>query len=406
MKIIYLNFGISADHYKIIEEHILTKSQKIPQQIFDRAVYEGLKSNGVDILSLTLPPIPSFPNSKEILLDLNKNKLINKEENVYYIPVINIPVLKQLSVMVNTLKTMYSYRNNTDTKILINWPYLPFVSAAFFMKRFFKIDVVQIIPDFPSEYFSYKNKKNLIEKIYSFSSRATMKLISKSDGFVFLTKYMEEVIDKKNIKYCVVEGMINPDTEYSNTVPLKNNSDTKIKFMYAGSLNKKVGILNLVKAFVAASETEKNLELVIYGAGDAEEDVKNIALESKNIIFGGMLSRSEVLKKQSVVDFLVNPRPITEDYTKYSFPSKTLENMLSGTPLITTKLRGIPDEYNNYLIYFETDSIKGMANTLKEVVKINNDTRIAFGAESRNWIIVNKNPQKQTQKIIEMLKTL
>jgi len=119
-----------------------------------------------------------------------------------------------------------------------------------------------------------------------------------------------------------------------------------------------------------------------------------------------MLSRSEVLKKQSVVDFLVNPRPITEDYTKYSFPSKTLENMLSGTPLITTKLRGIPDEYNDYLIYFETDSIKGMANTLKEVVKINNDTRIAFGAESRNWIIVNKNPQKQTQKIIEMLKTI
>lgn len=406
MKIIYLNFGISADHYKIIEEHILTKSQKIPQQIFDRAVYEGLKSNGVDILSLTLPPIPSFPNSKEILLDLNKNKLINKEENVYYIPVINIPVLKQLSVMVNTLKTMYSYRNNTDTKILINWPYLPFVSIAFFMKRFFKIDVVQIIPDFPNDYFSYKNKKNLIEKIYSFSSRVTMKLISKSDGFVFLTKYMEEVIDNKNIKYCVVEGMINPDTVYSNNMHSKKKSDEKIKFMYAGSLNKKVGILNLVEAFILASEIENRMELIIYGSGDAEEDIKSIASESKNIIFGGMLSRSEVLRKQSEVDFLVNPRPVTEDYTRYSFPSKTLENMLSGTPLITTKLSGIPEEYNDYLIYFENDSVKGMSNTLKQVTKIKNDERVVFGTKSRNWVKTNKNPQKQTQKIIEMLKLI
>lgn len=406
MKIIYLNFGISPIHYKIIEEHILTKSQKIPQQIFDRAVYEGLKKNGADILSLTLPPIPSIPNSKEVLLDLNKNKLIDKEENVHYIPVINIPVLKQLSVMVNTLRILYSYRNTLNTKILVNWPYLPFVFVSFFMKYFYKIDVVQIIPDFPSDYFSYRDKKKIVEKIYSFSSRITMKLISKFDGFVFLTKYMEDIIAKENLKYCVVEGMINPDTKYSNTTSFEIKLNTNTKFMYAGSLNKKVGILNLVNAFIMASETEKNLELLIYGAGDAEEDIKKIALKSNNIIFGGMLSRSEVLKKQSVVDFLVNPRPIKEDYTKYSFPSKTLENMLSGTPLITTRLIGIPEEYNEYLIYFESDSIDGMANTIKEVTRMNKSNRVNFGVKSRNWVILNKNPQKQTQKIIELLKTI
>ncbi|MEJ6529518.1 glycosyltransferase [Exiguobacterium sp. USCH10] len=406
MKIIYFNFGMSDTHYKIIEENILLRPQKNPQRIFDRVVYEGIKSNGVDVLSLSLPPVPAYPKSKKIFINLNKLRQFNDEKNVNYIPVVNIPIIKQLCVFVYALIVINIQKNNKDLKILINWPYLPFVSAAILMKKILKIDIIQIIPDFPSDYFSYKKNKNIIEKIYSLSSRITMGIIGKFDAFVFLTKYMKEIITVDNSKYCIVEGMINPNTNFSESVYSKKNIDKKIRFMYAGSLNKKVGILDFIEAFKIAAGDNHNIELYIYGTGDSEESIKNIVSNSNNINFGGLLSRSEVLKKQTEVSFLVNPRPVKEEYTKYSFPSKTLENMLSGTPLITTRLSGIPNDYNDYLIYFENDSIEGMVNTLKRAIEMKNDYRVTFGKKSREWVKVNKNPKKQTQKIIEMLKKI
>ena len=62
------------------------------------------------------------------------------------------------------------------------------------------------------------------------------------------------------------------------------------------------------------------------------------------IEFLGMLPRTDVLELQSKATILVNPRQPVGDFTKYSFPSKTIEYMASGTPLLMYKLPGIPEE--------------------------------------------------------------
>ena len=38
----------------------------------------------------------------------------------------------------------------------------------------------------------------------------------------------------------------------------------------------------------------------------------------------------------------VNPRQNNEEFTKYSFPSKTMEYLASGVPVVAYKLDGIP----------------------------------------------------------------
>ena len=63
----------------------------------------------------------------------------------------------------------------------------------------------------------------------------------------------------------------------------------------------------------------------------------------------------EMARKQGVAEelkatLLVNPRPTTEEFTIYSFPSKNMEYMASGTPLLTTKLPGMPEEYHQYVL--------------------------------------------------------
>ena len=51
----------------------------------------------------------------------------------------------------------------------------------------------------------------------------------------------------------------------------------------------------------------------------------------------------------------MNPRFTGAEYTLYSFPSKNIEYMVSGTPVITTRLAGIPDDYYPYVFVFEEE---------------------------------------------------
>ena len=47
---------------------------------------------------------------------------------------------------------------------------------------------------------------------------------------------------------------------------------------------------------------------------------------------------------------LVNFRSPNEELTKYSFPSKILEYISSGSLVLSTRLLGIPDEYFSYIV--------------------------------------------------------
>ena len=46
---------------------------------------------------------------------------------------------------------------------------------------------------------------------------------------------------------------------------------------------------------------------------------------------------------------LVNPRPDNEEYTRYSFPSKNIEYLLTGKPVVAYLLSGMPEVYQDFM---------------------------------------------------------
>ena len=56
---------------------------------------------------------------------------------------------------------------------------------------------------------------------------------------------------------------------------------------------------------------------------------------------------------------------------KYSFPSKNMEYMVSGTPVLTTRLPGMPMEYYPYVYFIEEESADGIAAAKeKEIMEV------------------------------------
>ena len=100
---------------------------------------------------------------------------------------------------------------------------------------------------------------------------------------------------------------------------------------------------------------------------------------------------------------LVNPRPTGEEYVKYSFPSKTMEYMSTGTPVLTTVLPGMPREYYPYVYLLEDETADGIAAKLREIFALTDEALFQKGCAAREFVLKEKNNVRQAGRILAML---
>lgn len=197
-----------------------------------------------------------------------------------------------------------------------------------------------------------------------------------------------------------MEGLCDSNIQQNN----ENYCDINVKsILYAGGLHERYGLKMLTDAFMSLLDI--NYRLIIYGSGPFVEELKKDMKKDSRIEYRGVAPNEEVMKAEYAASVLVNPRPTKEDFTKYSFPSKNIEYMSTGRPLLTTKLPGMPEEYYPYVYMFETESLDGYRKTLKEVLEKDYDELAQKGREAQSWVLKNKNNVVQTRRIIELYKS-
>ena len=216
-------------------------------------------------------------------------------------------------------------------------------------------------------------------------------------NYIFLTEQMNSLLNKKNRPYVVVEGIADGTIELENT---KDSSQKKICIM-AGLLEDEFGVGLLIESFKKADV--KDSELVFYGKGKSVEKIIEENKNDERIKYFGELTNAEMIEKEKTATLLINPRPSVGEWTKYSFPSKNIEYISSGTPLVAFKLAGIPDEYDEYYYQIPSFEIDEFAKYLEELLKKSNEELFDFGRKAQEWVLKNKNPKIQAEKILKML---
>ena len=197
----------------------------------------------------------------------------------------------------------------------------------------------------------------------------------------------------------ILEG--HADITMVEKVPsLEKKTAPRICF-YAGGVSKQYGLGNLVEGFRKADLS--NAQLHIYGPGDYVKELQQIAAEDPRIFYGGMLLNKEIVEKEQEATLLVNPRPTGEEYVKYSFPSKTMEYIASGTPVLTTVLPGMPKEYYPYVFLLEDETAEGIAQVLPQLLAKSQEELFEKGSRARDFVLDQRNNLVQAQKIIQML---
>lgn len=278
------------------------------------------------------------------------------------------------------------FKNNKNAVMICDVLNFTVSFGAALAARLHRKKIIGIITDFPEQLSGGQNVH----------SRLIWRLVELCTGYVVLTEQMKERINPQK-PAIVLEGHVDSDMEQIEN-KLSEKYEKKV-CIYAGMLHKKYGIEKLVKAFIMANVTEA--ELHIYGDGDYADELKS--LNNKSVKYYGIVPNSVVVNEEIKATLLINPRPTNEEFTKYSFPSKNLEYMVSGTPLLTTKLPGMPEEYLDYVYIFDDETLEGMKNTLEKILSKSKEELHRKGTCSRKYVLMCKNNNSQASKILNGL---
>lgn len=365
----------------------------------------GLEANikgEIDIINAVF--VGSFPKHYSDLHIKGRTWTHNKKSEDIDIGFINIFGIKHIARAFALKRKINKWckKNNGEKNMVIYSMHLPFIYAASKMKSKYKdLSITLIVPDLP-EYMDLNEKRNSIICFLKCIDKYLMnKYIKYIDNFVLLTEQMREKIGIDGKMYVVIEGMCNPDeVDTINQIDNILESDKKI-ILYTGTLQKQYGIMELVGAFSLIKD--KCYRLWICGDGDAKEEVIKASQKDYRIKYYGQVDRQKALQLQGECTVLVNPRSAKGEYTKYSFPSKTMEYLLSGKPVIMKRLPGAPEEYTKYIFTVESDSVEELSKKIIEVCELDYNKRHEIGMQGKKFVINEKNYLKQTEKLIKLI---
>lgn len=361
-------------------------------------IVDGLVGRGRNITLLNMPQIPSYPDQSTIpCIKARKFYVegLNKAENV---PFNNLLYYKYYSQYRNIKKALKKWlkQDKRNRSVLVYAVYSPFLKACVELKQEYRdLKIIDIVPDVP-KYLGFGSSFR-----YRLNRRINQKLIDMTeqhiDGYVFLTKYMADVMSVKGKHWTVVEGIY---SGRDNDAIISDTSKEMI-ILYTGDLSQVYGITNLLNAFIRLKG--ENLRLIICGKGDMENYIKECAEIDKRIDYRGLVMRDEVVKLQQTAFLLVNPRNNDNEYTKYSFPSKTMEYFASGTPTLLCQLDGIPTEYFEYCYSYPELDGETLYFALCDIINTDKSKRTELGLKAQDFVKRQKNAYAQCTKILDLI---
>ena len=355
------------------------------------------KNLGADITLFNVLPCGSFPQYYSRLFV----KGFDFAPNGHNIPFCNIKLIRNRRKTVAVCKALDKWCQSTKgaKTLFVYTVSQPLLAAVAKIKAKHQgLHVCAIVADLPNM-ANLASGQSRLQKIFSKrQAQKSYSLLSAVDSFVLLTKYMADYMNITK-PFCVVEG-IAPKVTADATFNPQNDDNVK-SVLYTGTLHKKFGVMHLAEAF--SKTKDPNLRLVICGVGDSEAELRTAATKDSRINFKGQLPREEALKLQKQGAVLVNPRLNNEEFTKYSFPSKTMEYLASGVPVIAYKLDGIPDEYDEYIHYPRDDSAEALAEAIEKLCALSKNERATIGQNAKTFVCEQKNEYVQTKKILDFV---
>jgi glycosyltransferase involved in cell wall biosynthesis len=336
-------------------------------------------------LILSQRPTRSFPHSPKLWVRGGQAHL-QSGFYVELIPFINLPVLRPLSVglfvLVRLICWGWAHRHARHRLVYaFNLTEPPGVST-WLAAKFIRAKAVASITDVnvPGQTVPPTWQRRLDFWLHK-------RLIPFFDGLIVVSKRIIE--DFRTSKpYLRVEGGMNVGVlKRLAARSISGRCSSLFTIVSAGSLDEANGILEILAALLLLPG--EGFRLRIAGAGPLADRVKEATLIDSRIEYVGYLSFAEVLELYETADLLVNMRLTRRVYTEYFFPSKLIEYLATGTPVITTCTGHIEEQFAEMAFLLREETPRALAELICQIASMEPERRAEKGRAAREYIRQN-----------------
>lgn len=257
-----------------------------------------------------------------------------------------------------------------------------------------------------SLYYREKSEIPFMEKD-NISSREVKEIKRQSslfDGHIVITNNLGEFFTKElnlKIKTITIPILI----EIVNNLKTPAFSKRRDYILYTGSLlERKDGVVTLLKAFSEVSKIHSELKLYITGDAKQSTDyglisntISQLKLNDK-VVFTGFVSLEELQQLINEAKLCILLKPENRQ-NKYNFPTKIGEYMVTGCPVVSSKNETLADFFKDKKnVFFTNFDAQYIAQTISFVIS-NPELSEKVGLAAKEMVIEKFNAGNQMKKL-------
>jgi glycosyltransferase involved in cell wall biosynthesis len=226
------------------------------------------------------------------------------------------------------------------------------------------------------------------------------RLIPHFDGLVVVSSAIAEDFAPGRL-VCHIDGGIAPDRFAGAPAVRTATTNRRFRVVLSGTLESYNGIDLARRALAQLSD---DVEFVVAGSGTMAGEVREWAERDSRVRYLGFLNFKDVLSLYWSADLLLNLRLTRAMDTRYFFPSKLMELLASGTPVLSTCTGHVETEYGTYLYLLRDETPEALAERIQAIAAIPASERLALGARARAFMVTHKTWPVQAGKLLHYLR--
>lgn len=370
---------------------------------FQESLIRSLATAGINVDTIFAQrPTTSYPHSRRLVfLPASGTAGVLP---VTFLPFVNFGAIKTITsgvaLFVSLLRWSWANRRHQGRVLLLYNVSSPPGIASVLAGRVTGAKVIAVIADIQvpgSGSVANSVLRRLDYRLQTFT-------MARCDGLVVLTNRM--VTDfAPDVPSVLVEGAVPPQMtllyagadEQGDTGSTNCETDPII-LMFAGELSELKGIPTLLDAFARIPNSA--VKLWITGRGPEQPRVEAAAAADDRIRYWGYPSYEELLALYAQATLLVNPHSMRHLSSRYLFPSKLIEYLATGIPVLTTpSTPEVAELYGRFTYVATDDSVEALAHAITRAISHRRSELRAKGAAGRAFVLHEKTWEVQGRRV-------
>ncbi len=345
-------------------------------------------------------PMPSFPKHPRLIFCGARDRLADGT-NVRLLPFLNLGPIKILTLGLTSFLSAMSWgiRNRkAPRRILIAYnlnapPAWPLWLAC-------RLTRSEFVPFIGDVYVPGEVIPNTLLRKLEFETQK--RIIPKVDGLLVANRAIVEDFAGGR-EALVMEGGVPESFVRKFESRLEASEKETFHVVFAGQLSKLNGIDMLLKAIQLTNSPR--FRFTIAGGGAEKDAVKHLARMDSRVVYAGLLAHRDLYEIYRTADLVVSLRRTDNETHRYVFPSKVIECLATGVPLLTTCTGHAESEFGDFTILLREETPNALAKAIEDASRWPDSKLRDLGRRAQQYVLENRTWESNILRLADYLAT-